>query len=107
MRKVICLLLTLSVLFVCGLVRAETVRVVYKLDDSVAVIYYALGSKLARVEAFDRIMEEAGFGGLEYEDIDSSKLPTREDRNAWTKKIGGGVKVDQAKAQQLRESKKR
>lgn len=86
------------------------VRVVYKPDKTVAVIYPAPNSRrvgepeadwLGRV--FAKAME-SGFNGLPFDDIDTAELPqTREDREAWEGEKGKGVSVNLVKAQQLRD----
>ena len=83
------------------------VRVVYKPDKSVAVLHYSPKSKLSQEEAFAKMTKEAGLEGLDYEDLDSSQLPSREDRNAWEGEKGKGIKVNQAKAQQKKDAKER
>ena len=86
------------------------VRVLYK-QNSVNVIYPAPKSRLPN-ESEDvwlkRVFNKATPEGVEYEDMDSSQLPpTREDRDAWEKKPGGGVQVNQQKAKQIKDEKKK
>ena len=82
------------------------VRVVYKLDKSVAVLHYAPKSMHPSNQAFDRMMERSSLAGLEYEDIDSSQLPqSREYRNAWEKEKGKVFKINQGKKNEIDEKK--
>jgi len=75
-------------------VSAGTVRVFHMPDGSVKV-----GTPISKGldEAFDMSTLSQ-----DYEDIDDSALPkTREYRDAWTKKPGGGIKIDTAKKKQI------
>ena len=88
------------------------VRIVYKLDKSVAVIHPAPSSKredetegqwLKRV--FNKAMR-GEFEGLEYDDVDTSELPQlREDREAWEGEKGKGIIINQVKANKLKAEK--
>ena len=65
------------------------VRVVYKVDKTLAVIYPAAKSKRpdeTEEEWLERVFTKAMQGelaGLPYDDIDDSELPSREDRQFW------------------------
>lgn len=72
---------------------AETVRVVYMTDKTVRVIY-PTGIK-SNEETFNEAME--GMDYISYEDMDSSMLPDRTDRDFWTGKEGEGIKIDTIK----------
>jgi len=77
----------------------NTVRIVYRPDKSVAVIYPAPNSRhkgekkdlwLKRV--FERTMTGSDLAGLPFDDVDKSELPqTREHRNTWTGEKGKGI----------------
>jgi hypothetical protein len=89
------------------------VRVVYRPDKSVAVLYPAFKTKeldeteeqfLNRV--FTKMMKESELAGLEYDDIDSSELPaTREDRNAWEGEKGKKIKINNEKVKKDKDKK--
>jgi len=75
---------------------ARTVRVVYRPDGGVSVIHPAKEGH-ASID-FDRTMDrDPDLKGLPYDDIDHLDLPDRENRDCWTQKAGGGVKVDAIK----------
>ena len=88
------------------------VRVVYKPDKSVSIIYPAPKSRrdneteeqwLGRV--FDKTMK-CSFKGLEFDDIDETTLPqTREDRDAWEGEKGKGISINRAKARRIKKIK--
>jgi hypothetical protein len=77
------------------------VRVFYKPDKSVAVLYWAPKSKLSQENAFAKMAREVGLAGLEHEDIDSSELPSREYRNAWEKEKGKPFRLNQEKKDEI------
>ena len=72
---------------------ADIVRVVYMTDKTVRVIY-PTGIK-SHEETFNEAMEGMDYVG--YEEMDSSVLPDRKDRDFWTGKEGEGIKVDSVK----------
>lgn len=88
------------------------VRVIYKPDKSVSIIYPAPKSKrpnetekqwLKRV--FTKSMQ-SNLQGLPYDDIDASELPqSREDRDAWKGTKETGIYIDDNLAHQLKEAK--
>lgn len=80
-------------------------RVVYKPDKSVAVLHYAPKSRLTREEAFAKMAKDSGLEGLDYEDMEDTSLPSREDRNAWEGEKGKGIKVNQVKAKESKDAK--
>ena len=87
-------------------------RVVYKPDGTVSVIHPSPKSRKLeetllqwQERVFARAMELGGTTGCEYEDIEKSALPTREDRDAWTGNKQTGLKVDQQKAKANRREK--
>lgn len=90
------------------------VRIVYKPDKSVAIIYPAPKSRrpdetedqwLERV--FTKVMQ-GELKGLPYDDIDKSELPqTREDRGAWEGEKGKGISINQKKAKEIKDAKER
>ncbi len=111
MKKYTFLTILILLVFV-SFVSAETVRVVYKPDGSVVVLHAAPKSQrpgeneaqwLDRV--FDRMMRVSGLAGLLYDDINSSDLPGRADRNAWEGSQGKPVKINTKKANELRQKK--
>lgn len=91
------------------------VRVVYRADGGVSVIYPVLQSRLKDEteeqwldRVFTRAMEKQDkLRGQPYDDIDSLQLPSREDRNAWEGKKGEGVKVNLVKAKELKDVKEK
>ena len=82
---------------------------VVKTKNGVMVIYPAPKSRLPGESEevwYARIMEKDTPKGAVYEDIDSSELPPRDERDAWefdtaTKK----VKINKVKAQKIKEEK--
>lgn len=96
-------------------------RVVYKLDKTVAVIHPVPKSKrldeteeqwLKRV--FDKPIQpqynDSGqqvnpLYGCPYDDTDNSKLPSREDRDAWEGEKGKGIIINQEKAKEIRDKR--
>lgn len=88
------------------------IRVVYKPDQSVPIIYPApksIRKNETKEEWFERVFIKIMQGELKdlpYDDIDSFELPqTREDRDAWTGQKGEGVSIDQEKAIKLKINK--
>jgi len=88
------------------------VRVVYRADNGVSIIYPALNSRRAdemETDWLERVFTKCMHGDLEgrpYDDIDLSELPqSREDRDAWTGRKGQGIWVDKKKAQKLKMEK--
>ena len=88
------------------------VRIIYQNDGTVTIVHPAPKSKspletedewLLRV--FTDTMEQNGWVGLDYKDVDESELPERdEDRNAWVRD-DKGVKVDTDKAEKMRKER--
>lgn len=100
----------------------EKVRVVYRNDGGVSVVYPAPKSRrsteteeqwLKRVftksiqPQYDKDGNQVNpLVGCEYDDIDSSELPqSREDRDAWTGEKGKGISVDEIKAVKLKKER--
>ena len=88
------------------------VRIVYKPDKSVIVIHPAPKSRRpdeTEKEWLERVLNKSMQGGLEglpYDDVDKSELPqSREDRSAWEGEKGKGVKVNTAKAKQIKKER--
>lgn len=109
MRHVIFLL----VLFFCSPVFADPVRVVFKPDNTTAVIYP--GKESCKVnenqgDCLNRVFSLAMQGelaNLPYEDMDSSELPaTREDRNFWKKGNGKKIEIDNLKKKEKEDARK-
>ena len=92
MKKII---LLIGFCFVVSNVNAEQVRVVYRSDKSIAIISPSKGGDY-NIKVLD-CMKSNGLEGMEYEDMDSSLLPSRENRNAWEGKKGKEIKVNPAK----------
>lgn len=101
MRKVI--IFSLIFCFVITISYAEKVRVVYKPDKSVTIIYPVKNSKgvnETEVQWLNRVFTKAMQGelkGLPYDDIDSSQLPDRKYRKAWEGQKGIGVSINMLK----------
>ena len=74
-------------------------RVYYRPDKSVAVIHLSPKSKLSEEEGYAKCVKESGLEGLSYDDLDSSELPSRENRNAWEGEKGKGIAVNATKIQ--------
>ena len=76
---------------------ASPVRVVYRKDGGVSVITPVSSDNTATT--FEKTMNESpDLKGCEYKDMDSSELPLdRADRDYWTKKEDGGIKIDETK----------
>ncbi len=90
------------------------VRIVYKQDKTVVVIYPAPKSKRlgeTEEEWLERVFNKAMGAELEslpYDDIDTSELPqSREDRDAWEGEKGKGIEINSEKAKQIRDEKER
>lgn len=89
------------------------IRVVYKPDKSVSIIYPAPNSRRENkteaqwlIRVFEKIMSQGRLKGLPYDDIDSSEIPqTREDRDAWEGKKGKGITINQEKAKEIRDAR--
>jgi len=78
------------------------VRVIYKADDSVMVIYPVLKSRRENESEFEwlnRVFDKATPDGADYDDIDLEQmpLPDRRFRTAW-KRGKNGIDVDLARA---------
>ena len=87
----------------CGAVYAEKVRVVYRADGTVAVIHAAPKSRLPNetenqwyTRAFNDGMR-GSLANLPYDDVDSSTLPDRTDRDCWEGEKGKPIKINAAK----------
>ena len=86
--------------------KAETVRVVYKPDGTVAIIHQ-VKKGTPQVIFNETIADSPELQGLPYEDMDITELPqTREDRNYWIKKQSGGIKIDTGKKNADKQAKK-
>lgn len=91
-----------------------TVRVVYKPDKSVVVIYPAPKSRrpdeteedwLKRV--FDKAMR-TDLKGLPFDDMDISEVPpNRKDRGAWEGEKGKGISINPVKAEEQRKEREK
>ena len=67
-------------------VKAETVRVLYHASGAISVIHPAPKSKLpseTEGEWLKRVLDEARPNGVNYKDMDSSQLPSRDNRSEW------------------------
>ena len=83
------------------------VRVVFKEDKSITIIYPIPKSKLSEKEIFDKAMS-GELKGLPYKDMDASKLPSRENRDCWERDgAKKSIKVNIVKAKKIKEEKKR
>jgi hypothetical protein len=77
-------------------------RVVYKPDGQVSVIHPAPKARRGKetaVEHLERyyqevIIKKPALSGLDYDDMDSTALPDRKDREKWRGSKGGGVSID-------------
>jgi len=92
----------------------ERVRVVYKPDNSVAIIHPAPKSKQpneSTEEWHKRVFAGAMQGdlmGLPYDDLDISDLPqNRKNRDAWEGKKGEGITVNEFKAGKIKKDVER
>ena len=111
MRLLICLCFILSICFIHSEAEAGKVRVVYKADDSIAVVRPVRSKREGETDdqyyeaVFNEAMEQPDLIGMEFSDIDEAEVPTdREDRMGWEKPISGkGIKVNKVKAQQIRD----
>src|SRR3990167_856302 len=91
--------------FMVNICFAETCRAVYRDDGGVSIIVPAQKSRnkdesedkwLNRI--FNQSQEnDSRLIGRDFEDIDCSTLPSRQDRNSWTGRKGEGVSVDLVK----------
>ena len=87
------------------------IRVVYRSDKSVAILYPSNKRKRSNEteqKCIQRRIEKMynEFKPLPYDDIDSSELPqSREDRDAWQGEKGKGISVDETKAAKLKANK--
>lgn len=72
------------------------VRVVYKDDGGVAVIYSTPKPDRTFDEQCEKAMaQNSELVGRDYDDIDKVQLPSeRKYREAWTRKLGGGIDID-------------
>jgi len=87
---------------------AEKVRIVYKPDKTVAIMYHTPKSKLSYEETMQKLTLASKLEGLPYDDVEDTTLPdTKEDRNAWEGEKGKGVIVNQVKAKQIKDDKER
>lgn len=94
MKKFILILILLSF---SSLSFAELVRVIYRPDGGVSISGQNTENTLTSQD-FNRIQDrDPVLKGLSYDDIDSSLLPDKKDRNYWTGKKGEGVRVDTKK----------
>lgn len=96
--------------FIFTHVFAEKVIVVYKPDKSVAVIHPAYKAQ-KQGESETDFLERVRNDNLELKDlpfdmVDKTEIPqTREDRQAWEGEKGKGIKVNQQKANDLKQAK--
>jgi len=90
------------------------VRVVYRQNKTVAVIWPAVESRRPREakakwlkRVFDKAMaQDPDLYGMPYDNIESSELPQdRENRNAWEGEKSKGIWVNQAKAEALKKQR--
>ena len=88
----------------------KKVRVIYKPDNTIAIIHPAPKSRRydeSEVAWYNRVFSDAmnrdpNLTGLPYDDIPITKLPkSREARNAWEKDSTGGIKVNKTKAKRI------
>lgn len=91
------LILVIGFILITSTLSAETVRVVYKPDRSVAIIIPSKGGDY-ETKVLD-CMKSDNLQGLPYDDIDSSQLPIRENRNAWEGEKGQPITINPAKIQ--------
>jgi len=81
------------------------VRIIYKSDGSVGVIYPALKSKRGdetEEQWLKRVFDKATPEDVEYEDVEDSEIPQdREFRDAWIGKKGKGISIDKVKKQEI------
>ena len=81
------------------------VRILYNIDKTISVIHPAPKSRRkdeTENEWLERVFNKATPLGIEYDEIDDSELPTREDRNAWEGEKGKGISVNTIKAQLIK-----
>ena len=80
------------------------VRVIYKEDGSVSVVYPAIKSRKATEtenEWLERVFSKATPENADYEDMESSELPDQTDRDAWEKRPGGGIRISNRKKKEV------
>lgn len=83
------------------------VRVVFKKDKSVAVIYPTPKSKLSEKKIFGKAMS-GELKGLPFKDMGASKLPSRENRDCWERDgAKKSIKVNLVKAKKIKETNER
>ena len=86
------------------------VRVIYKPDKSISVVHPAPNSRKAGETEEDwlkRVFDKATPPGCEYEDVEKSTLPSREDRDAWEGEKGKGITINQTKAKEIKDERKK
>jgi len=80
-------------------------RILYNTDGTIAVIHPAPKSRRSdetEKQWLKRVFDKATPEGIEYEDVEDSKIPEdREFRNAWTGKKGKGISIDKVKKQEI------
>lgn len=97
----IILIILLSILCIRP-VNAEKVRVVEMADGTISVIVAADPNNT--LEAFEKAMEtDPDKTGRPYQDIEREDLPPLEDWKYWKKKAGGGLEVNVAKKNVIRQ----
>ena len=89
-------------LFLVTNVYATPARVVYKPDGTVIVLHPSPKSSLGLQGALEKMTREGHLEGLPFDDIDSSVLPSRKYRDAWEKRSGGGIKINQTKKDEIK-----
>lgn len=107
-----------GVFFLCFMLLVDSaeagkVRVYYKADKSVIVVYPAPNARKEgeNEQAFmDRVCAKAAktarVEGRPYDDIDSSQLPSRDYRGAWEGTKGNPITISLSKSAAKREEKK-
>jgi len=80
-------------------------RILYNLDGTISVIHPAPKSRQkdeTEAEWLKRVFDKATPEGVEYEDVEGSKIPQdREFRGAWTGKKGKGISIDKVKKREM------
>lgn len=110
MKKMI---LVFGLIFFLSVLSAECkpIRVVYKPDKSVVIIVPSPNSKRfgeTETEWLERIFNKLMQGdleGLPYDDMDSSQLPPRAERQSWEGEKGQGVSVNVEKKEKAQHKK--
>lgn len=73
------------------------VRILYNKNGSISVFYPARKSKRpeeTEEQWYKRVADKSTPEGVEYDDVDSSEIPTdRSKRNCWTGKKGKGISI--------------